>query len=110
MCCVLYHYRNVHGARGQKQSYIFKRVYLYIYIYFGLNLIKSIFLGSLLAVNSHFRNVRLGKKNCADNNHMRLFRKAIMSLGEIFFNSSSYSHQSKSEKPQSYHSVMNILF
>lgn len=95
---------------GGRSSHTFLKEFIYIYIYFGLNLIKSIFLGSLLAVNSHFRNVRLGKKNCADNNHMRLFRKAIMSLGEIFFNSSSYSHQSKSEKPQSYHSVMNILF
>lgn len=79
MYCVLYHYRNVHGAKGQKQSYSFKNVYLYIF--FGLNLIKNILLGNLLPVNG---NVRIGEKNSTDTNHKRLFRKAIMSLCVIF--------------------------
>lgn len=79
MCCVVYHYRNVHGAEGPKQSYIFKNV-VYLYIFFGLNLKKNVFLGNLLQVNSYFRNVRIGEKNSIDANHKRLFRKAIMSL------------------------------
>lgn len=79
MCCVVYHYRNVHGAEGQKQSYIFKNV-VYLYIFFGLNLKKNVFLVNLLQVNSYFKNVRIGEKNSIDTNHKRLFRKAIMSL------------------------------
>lgn len=83
MCCVLCHYRNVYVARGKKQSYIFKN-FLSLYIFFGLSVIKNVFLGNLLPVYSHFRNVRTGEKNSTYTNHKRSFRKAILILCENF--------------------------